>query len=190
MKKGRKNPLVECFACFVIPAYTLLFAGSVEWFSTNFSVIAVTGEDHFRGFFLWGVLVGGYFLGVLGAVAQTLPRRGKWVVWALTAGGWLLLAGALLLPYLPQFLPKIARLHVIFAACACVLLMLALLAVVLAGRRRSPSAYQPMLRVWGWIAGFSGALFVLGGMITTALEVFFILSAVWFARRLFYLRKI
>ena len=68
--------------------------------------------------------------------------------------------------------------------------MLALLAVVLAGRRRSPSAYQPMLRVWGWIAGFSGALFVLGGMITTALEVFFILSAVWFARRLFYLRKI
>lgn len=50
----RKHFLVDFFACFLIPAYTLLFAGSMEWFSTNFSVIAVTGEDHFRGFFLWG----------------------------------------------------------------------------------------------------------------------------------------
>lgn len=186
----RKNILLELFACFLIPAYTLLFAGSVEWFSTNFSVIAVTGEDHFRGFFLWGLLVGGYFLGVLGRVAQTLPRRGRRVVWSLTAGGCVLLIGALMVPYLPEFLPKAARLHVIFAACACVLLMLALLAVILSGRRKSPSTYQPLLRVWGWIAGFSGILFVLGGMITTALEVFFILTTVWLARRLYYLRKI
>ena len=69
----RKHFLVDFFACFLIPAYTLLFAGSMEWFSTNFSVIAVTGEDHFRGFFLWGVLVGSYFLGVLGAVAPPGP---------------------------------------------------------------------------------------------------------------------
>ena len=37
-------------ACFLIPCYTLLFAGSVQWFGTNFSVIAVTGADHYRGF--------------------------------------------------------------------------------------------------------------------------------------------
>jgi len=186
----RRNFLVELFACFLIPAYTLLFAGSMEWFSTNFSVIAVTGADHFRGFFLWGVLVGSYFLGVLGSVAQTLPRRGRRTVWALTAAGCALLAGALMLPYLPEFLPKAARLHVLFAACACVVLMLALLAVILAGRRTAPAVYRPLLKVWGWIAGFSGVLFLLGGMITTALEVFFILAAVWLARRLYYLRKI
>ena len=187
---GRKNILVELFACFLIPAYTLLFAGSMEWFSTNFSVLAVTGEDHFRGFFLWGALVGGYFLGTLGSIAQALPPRGKRVVWVLTAVGCTLLLGALLVPYLPEFLPRAARLHVIFAACACVLLMLALLAAILSGRRRSPSVYRPLLRLWGWIVGFSGALFVLGGMITTALEVFFILSTVWLTRRLYYLRKI
>ena len=33
-------------ACFLIPCYTLLFAGSVQWFGTNFAVIAVTGADH------------------------------------------------------------------------------------------------------------------------------------------------
>ena len=40
---------LDCFACFLIPAYTLLFAGSVGGFGTNFSVIAVTGADHYRG---------------------------------------------------------------------------------------------------------------------------------------------
>ena len=189
MKKGRKNPLVECFACFVIPAYTLLFAGSVEWFSTNFSVIAVTGEDHFRGFFLWGVLVGGYFLGVLGAVAQTLPRRGKWVVWALTAGGCLLLAGALLLPYLPQFLPKIARLHVIFAACACVLLMLALLVVLTALRPTDPERWGRPLRLWGLIVAVCAVLFLIPMMVSTALEVFFTISAALLTRRIWLLAK-
>ena len=42
----RRSFWLDLFACFLIPAYTLLFAGSVEWFGTNFSVIAVTGKDH------------------------------------------------------------------------------------------------------------------------------------------------
>ena len=57
----RSGLLLDLFACFLIPAYTLLFAGSRAWFSTNFSVIAVTGPDHYRGFLYWGVLAGGYF---------------------------------------------------------------------------------------------------------------------------------
>ena len=36
----RSGLLLDLFACFLIPAYTLLFAGSRAWFSTNFSVIA------------------------------------------------------------------------------------------------------------------------------------------------------
>ena len=56
---------LDFFACFLIPAYTLLFAGSVEWFGTNFSVIAVTGPDHYRGFIYWGILSGGYFFVML-----------------------------------------------------------------------------------------------------------------------------
>ena len=47
-----------------------------------------------------------------------------------------------------------------------------------------------ILALPGWVDERPWALFLLGGMITTALEVFFILSAVWLARRLFYLRKI
>ena len=71
-----KRFLLDCFACFLIPAYTLLFAGSVRWFGTNFSVIAVTGEDHYRGFVYWGLLAGGYFFVMLSKLAFVLPRRG------------------------------------------------------------------------------------------------------------------
>ena len=31
-----KRFFVHVFACFLIPAYTLLFAGSMRWFGTNF----------------------------------------------------------------------------------------------------------------------------------------------------------
>ena len=68
-----KRFLLDCFACFLIPAYTLLFAGSVRWFGTNFSVIAVTGADHYRGFLCWGLLAGGYFFVMLNALAAALP---------------------------------------------------------------------------------------------------------------------
>lgn len=52
--RRRRGFWLDLFACFLIPAYTLLFAGSVEWLGTNFSVIAVTGKDHYWGFVYWG----------------------------------------------------------------------------------------------------------------------------------------
>ena len=76
MKGKRGHFWLDFVACFLIPAYTLLFAGSVQWFGTNFSVIAVTGPDHYRGFIYWGVLAGGYFLVLLNALAATLPQPG------------------------------------------------------------------------------------------------------------------
>ena len=58
--RGRKTDwprlLVDFTACFLIPAYTQLFAGGMAWFRTNFSVLAVAGKDAYRGFVLWGVL--------------------------------------------------------------------------------------------------------------------------------------
>lgn len=56
--RRRRGFWLDLFACFLIPAYTLLFAGSVEWLGTNFSVIAVTGKDHYWGFVYWGALAG------------------------------------------------------------------------------------------------------------------------------------
>ena len=72
--RRRRGFWLDLFACFLIPAYTMLFAGSVEWLGTNFSVIAVTGKDHYWGFVYWGALAGGYFAVMLTKLALILPR--------------------------------------------------------------------------------------------------------------------
>lgn len=176
---------LDFFACFLIPAYTLLFAGSVAWFGSNFSVIAVTGPDHYRGFVWWGVLAGSYFFVMLNRLAFVLPRRRDRVLTRLLAAGAVLsLAYAVAIPYLPRYFPKYAALHVALAALACVLLMLALLLVILALRRTDPARWTRPLRAWGFIAAGSAVLFLIPMMVSTALEVFFTISAALLARRM------
>ena len=182
IKKHPASPfLLDLWACFIIPAYTLLFAGSIKWFSTNFSVLAVTGKDHWRGFLVWGVLAGGYFLVMLVSLTRSLKQ--KWlrrVLYTVTAGACICLGIALPLPYVPEYFPGIARLHIMMAFSACALLMGALLlAVVGLGRE-----YRSFLRGWWAIVVCCAALFVLAGIISSALEVFFTISVTLFIRRL------
>lgn len=190
MSKKPSHLWLDFFACFLIPAYTLLFAGSVQWFGTNFSVIAVTGPDHYRGFVYWGILAGSYFFVMLSKLAFTLPRRWeRVVVRLLTVCAVLSLAYAVAIPYLPAYFPKYAALHVLLAAGACVLLMLALLTVLLALRRIDPTRWRRPLQSWGLIVAGSAVLFLIPMMVSTALEVFFTISAALLIRRAWLLVK-
>ena len=176
--------LLDLWSVFLIPAYTLLFAGSVEWFSTNFSVLAVAGAGCYRGFLVWGLLAGGYYLVMLTLLTRTLPRRNiRRRIYTLGWSGAVCLGLGLPLPYAPEFLPGISRLHVLLAFSACVLVMLALLVLTVALCREN-KVYRPFLKGWGAIAAGCGVLFVLSGIISTALEVFFTLSVTLFFRRL------
>ena len=177
--------LLDVWGVFLIPTYTLLFAGSVEWFSTNFSVLAVTGAGHYRGFLVWGLLAGGYFLVMLTLLTRTLSRRNtRRRVYVLGWSGAACLGLGLPLPYQPVFLPKISRLHVLLAFSACVLVMLALLVLIGGLYREDGETYRPFLKGWGAITAVCGVLFVLCGIISTALEVFFTLSVTLLFRRL------
>ena len=183
--RRRRGFWLDLFACFLIPAYTMLFAGSVEWLGTNFSVIAVTGKDHYWGFVYWGALAGGYFAVMLTKLALILPRlwqRSAVCLLALLAC--LALGYALAIPCLPDDFPGFASLHVVLAAGACVLLMLALLLVLLSLYRDSPENYRLLLVRWGLIVGGSGLLFLLAGMVSSALEVFFTITAALLTRRI------
>ena len=190
MSKKPSHFWLDFFSCFLIPAYTLLFAGSVRWFGTNFSVIAVTGPDHYRGFVYWGILAGAYFFAMLSKLAFTLPRRWERVLTRLLAVCAVLsLAYAVAIPYLPEYFPKYAALHVALAAGACVLLMLALLVILLALRRTDPVRWKKPLRAWELIVAGSAVLFLIPMMVSTALEVFFTISAALLARRVWLLTK-
>lgn len=188
MKKKQARFWLDLTACFLIPGYTLLFAGSRKWFSSNFSVIAVMGEDHYRGFVYWGLLAGGYFLVMLVALSGLLSRPGTRAgVLVLTTGAVLCLGYALVIPYLPAHFPKYAALHVLLAALACVLVMGALLVILLALRRRDRERWNGPLFAWLGIVGCSALLFFIPGMVSTALEVFFTISATLLARRMWLL---
>lgn len=189
-RKGCKHLLLDFFACFLIPAYTLLFAGSMQWFSTNFSVLAVTGPGHYRGFVYWGLLAGSYFFVMLSALAFALPRRRERVlVRVLAVCAVLSLAYAVAIPYLPAYFPRYAALHVALAAGACVLLMLALLVILLALRPTDPARWAGPLRAWGLIVLGCAILFLIPMMVSTALEVFFTISAALLVRRIWLLKN-
>ena len=173
------------FSCFLIPGYTLWFAGSVAWFRTNFSVIAVTGVDNYRGFIYWGLLLGGYFLVMLTRLALILPRfRQRLALHLMTLGACLCLAYALAIPYLPAYFPKYATLHVLLAALASVLLMLALLLCLLVLRQTDREKYQRLLWAWLLITLICGILFFIPRMVSSALEVFFSIAATLLTRKL------
>lgn len=187
---GRRHFWLDLFACFLIPVYTLLFAGSVEWFGTNFSVIAVTGPDHYRGFVYWGILAGSYFFVILSRLAFGLPRRWmRTLVRLLAVCAVLALAYAIAIPYLPEYFPKYAALHVLLAAGSSVLLMLALLCVILSLYRRDQARWRGGLLGWWLITGGCGFLFLIPRMVTTALEVFFTISAALLTRWLWLRRN-
>lgn len=181
--KRRKHFWLDLIACFLIPGYTLLFAGSLRWFSSNFSVIAVTGADHYRGFVYWGLLTGGYFLFMLARLAGLPPQPGARAgILALTTLAILCLGYAIVIPYLPAFFPRYAALHVLLAALACALLMAALLILLLSLRREDPERWRAPLRAWWAIVAVSALLFLIPQMVSTALEVFFTISATLLAR--------
>lgn len=190
MNKKHAHFWLDCFSCFLIPAYTLLFAGSVRWFGTNFSVTAVTGPDHYRGFICWGVLAGGYFFVMLSKLAFTLPARWeRGLARLLSACAALALAYTLAIPYLPAYFPKYAALHVALAAGSGVLLMADLLFIILVHRSRDPERWAGAMRLWrGTVLGCA-VLFLIPRMVSTALEVFFTISAALLARKVWLTAK-
>ena len=107
----------------------------------------------------------------------------------LTLAACLSLCYALAIPYLPEQFPRYADLHVILAALACVLLMLALLVALLALYRRQPDRYVPLLRAWFIIVGICGVLFLIPQMVSSALEVFFTISAALLVRKAWLYRR-
>ena len=178
--------LLDLFACFLIPLYTLLFTHDTRWFTTNFSVIAAA-RDQRPGFFLWGMLVGVYLLCVLLPVMAALPRP-LWPRLCLL-GGFLLLLSAVVLPYTPDELPKIADLHVICAFTASCLLVLSLFLLLLQKARQDRQRYWDCMKWLGVTVLLSLVLFAMVGIISSALEIFFVLSTTLLARRLWYLER-
>ena len=172
---------MKFWAYFLIPVYTVLFTRGYNWFTTNFSVIG-NFFDKKRSFFLWGVLVGGFFHIVHRKLKFRLtlhPACGRMVPSALV-----LLFCAITTPYLPGELPLKSVLHIIFAFLSAVLVLLYLLLVIWSQYQIYPQVYRGFLYGWLAIVGGSALLLAAAGIISSALEIYVTLTSAAMAERL------
>lgn len=173
--------MIKILAYFIIPIYTLLFTRGYSWFTTNFSVIGNL-VDKKLAFFIWGILVGGYFFLIfrkLKMQIDLLPACSKLIPAAL-----ILLFCAITTPYLPDEMPLKSFLHIVFAFLAAVLLLAFLFLVCWSQYRLFPGRYLPFLIGLAGIVSVSASLLVLVGIVSSILEIFVTFTTVIMAERL------
>lgn len=168
-------------AYILIPIYTLLFVEGTNWFTTNFSVVG-NMMDRSEAFILWGLIVGIYFYYCLRSIVSRMtPKpKGRFLIPA----SLVLLTFALTTPYLPDQFPFKSFLHIIFAFMAAVCLLLCLYLIVWQLYRTDRTTYRPYLISLIIITLFSSYLFILAGIVSSALEIFFSVSSVVLVRQL------
>ena len=165
--------LITITAYIIIPIYTLLFAWGTDWFTTNFSVLGnLYGRKNI--FLLWGIIVGTYFYCVLKRVILNLPRNEKEKAFSIAA--LFFLTFGVLTPYLPDDQPLQSVLHVVLSFMASFSLLICLYMVIWKLYCMNQAEYQPYLICMMGITMISAVLLIISGIVSTALEIFFILS--------------
>jgi len=177
--------ILNLTAYVVIPVYTLLFVYGSNWLTSNLSVIG-SPPDRQTAFFILGVIIGLYYHTVLRRLLILLPRhrleKGLLHI-ALT-----LLLLAVSTPYLPEHVPLQAFLHLLFAFTASLILLLCLYLIIWKLSRLS-DCFKMML--WPYriflifITLFSILLLCIAGIISTALEIFFVVTTTLLVQQLY-----
>lgn len=179
--------MLTAFTAYIlIPVYTFLFAINSDWFRTNFSVLGnIAGRK--EAFVLWGLIVGIYFFCILRKIVRNMPQKptGVWLI----PTALVLLDFAVTTPYLPEEMPLKSSLHIVFAFLAAVCLVLCLFFIILklyqTAEMAEKSIYLLYLSGMGAIVIVSAFLFILAGIVSSALEIFFTVSATLMAYRLY-----
>ena len=192
MRSGRterEHLLLDLYSCYLLPAYTLLFAGSNGWFDTNFSVLAVGGLEQYQSFVLWSLVTAVYFGVLLIQVMAVLSPTRRLAVRVLLGAALFQLIFGVLLPYLPEQFPRLSTVHIMLCFSTSVFMMAALLVTILELYQRERERYRSVMHGWWRIVVGSGILFFLAGMVSSALEIYFVLSAALLCRRLYRLQE-
>lgn len=168
--------LLNLTAYVIIPIYTLLFVKNTNWLTSNLSVIG-SGPSRKTSFFILGVIIGLYYHTIVERLLRYLPYRKLEHFLAHLA--LLLLLLAVSTPYLPDTFPFEAFLHVIFAFAASVIFLLCLYLIVwkLSGlSKENRFLFRPYRIRLIFITLVSALLLLIAGIISTALELFFVIA--------------
>ena len=177
--------LLSFTAYIVIPIYTILFVSGTNWFTSNLSVIG-NWPSRQTAFFLLGLIIGLYYHCILERLLSHIPRHRRESF--LLHAAFVLLLFAVTTPYLPSQVPFQSFLHVVFAFVSSLLLLLCLYLTLwkLSSLSQSVRTFLHPYRCFlVFITVFSGILLLIAGIISTALELFFILSTTVMLQKLY-----
>lgn len=177
--------LLSLTAYVIIPIYTILFVSGTNWFTSNLSVIG-NWPTRQTAFFLLGLIIGLYYRCILERLLSHLPHHKRESF--LLHGAFVLLLLAVTTPYLPSRVPFQSFLHVVFAFVASLLLLLCLYLTLWKLSTLSQTVrtfLRPYRRLLILITFISALLLLIAGIISTALELFFILSTTLLLQKLY-----
>ncbi len=177
--------ILSLTAYFIIPIYTILFVSGTNWLTSNLSVIG-NWPDRQIAFFLLGLIIGLYYHCILGRLLSNLARHKAESILLHTA--LLLLVAAVSTPYLPSEVPFQSFLHVAFAFVSSILVLICLYLTFwkLSALSQKVRTRMKRYRLWlVFITLISGILLFIAGIVSSALEIFFIISTTVLLQRLY-----
>lgn len=181
--------MIAFLSNFMIPTLTLVLARQTDWFATNFSAISISMSRQGE-FLLWSIATAGYFFYAIPRLFKARSRFQnikKEAALFVTAAGMMVLF--VLTPYLPAQLPQLSAIHVFSALLCSLLFFFCLLSLTLKAYWKSPDTYRSSLAAIIGATVFCVCAFLLTGIINTAMEICFVITAVFLTKHLLYLEE-
>ena len=181
----RPTMILSLTAYIVIPIYTILFVSGTNWLTSNLSVIG-NWPNRQMAFFFLGLIIGLYYHCILGRLLSNLARHKTESLLLHTALA--LLVAAVSTPYLPSQVPFQSFLQVAFAFVSSILVLICLYLTFWKLSSLSQRVRNRMRRYRLWlifITILSGILLFIAGIVSSALEIFFIISTTILLQRLY-----
>ncbi len=171
------------FAYIIIPILTIEFAIQDAWLFSNFSVISTRGSNY-NDFIIWGLIVGGYYITVFHNIRKQ-KQIGR-VIFYILMVAMVFFVATLAIPYTPRINQFQASIHVVVAFVAAIGLMLAIYTMTYKQYKKAPHIFRKYLVVLYGISLLAVIFFLVGGMVSSLLECFFVISTVIYMQRVLF----
>lgn len=176
-KKGKEFFMYKRYAfCSLglISFLTLLLASGFELTSTNFSVIGSRGGRRLI-FLLWGALTGNYFYLYTEKLIEMTDCQDRIMEGFLLSSLFFFIT-AVGIPYIPEQVPRMSRLHVEISFLAPLLLGISQLRFLLLLQNKIGNNFLSQWFFMVFLGVGSTALFLAIGIVSSLLEIFLILG--------------
>jgi hypothetical protein len=181
-KAGGIAMFLDVICYCIIPISTIWFSYHSNWFTSNFSVISQLPNRQIF-FLLWAALINFCFYFLIKRILNVVPNHRQEKNLLIVIMIFLFLTTQL--PYQPLTLPFQSLLHVCFAWITAALFTFCLYRIIFKLYYRKKDLYRSYAIALTVITCICILLFFMTGIVSSALEIFFVLSCTFLLKSLY-----